>query len=287
MDNVGPHVSWTPKLSHLRSPEERQVLARSVRVGPAVQAGMAASVAVGLWLATGGPLSADLTPKPTMDFELVYEIPPVEVLSGELIECGDPACTSREIMPMPPWFECTSEGCHWSGIPGDGPVKLVLEFADRKRVSSVFQRRGYASSYVVAVGEEALDVTWQPSRSPYFHWYDGLAFPVALAITLFVELVVSAAYSRATAAPRVLRWVAVANLASLPIVWFLLRRLALDIFGYMLTAFAFAFVLEALFFYFALRRRGMTGRHALALSLAINLASVIVGLPVNYFNWMP
>ncbi len=252
------------------------------------QVAVAASVALGLVLTAWGPASADLAPKPTMDFEFIFEIPPIEVLSGELIECGDAACTTREKPPIDPWFRCSSAGCSWSGVPGDGPVKLVVEFTDRKRESAAFERRGYASHYTVAVGEEDLVVAWQPSRSPYFFWYDILAFPVALAITLVVELVVAAAYCRATTAPRLLGWVTVGNLVSLPIVWFLLRRLAMGLISYMLAALAVAVLLEALLLYLAARRRrGMTGRHAVALSLTINLASFIVGLPVNYLNWMP
>jgi hypothetical protein len=75
-----------------------------------------------------------------------------------------------------------------------------------------------------------------------------------------------------------LGWVALANLISLPIVWFAFPMIRLDAITIIVLAEAFAFVFEAAFLYLTHKKKGLRFGGAAALSLWMNIGSVGLGV---------
>jgi hypothetical protein len=106
----------------------------------------------------------------------------------------------------------------------------------------------------------------------------------ALAFTLAVEFVVALGWRAAFRLPwRLLAFVPLASLLSLPLVWFVFPLLPLPDTWVIALSELFAFSFEAVFLYLAANWRATrSGRlpaaHAVALSLAMNAASFLLGL---------
>ena len=90
-----------------------------------------------------------------------------------------------------------------------------------------------------------------------------------LVVTLIIELAVAAVYLAWLKLMRGLGWVLVANLISLPFVWFVIPNV--------MVAEIFAVAVEALFLYLTNRTRGLALGHAFMLSLLMNTASYFIG----------
>ena len=101
-------------------------------------------------------------------------------------------------------------------------------------------------------------------RTLLFHSYRG-----PLVATLIIELAVAAVYLARLKLMRGLGWVLVANLISLPFVWFVIPSV--------MVAEIFAVGFEAAFLYLTNRRRGLSLGHAFMLSLLMNTASYFIG----------
>jgi len=222
-----------------------------------------------LWAAASA--MADVGPKPEMRFAFEYEIEPVPIVAGKLIECDDAVCAAgaplREVGPQR--FVCSSGECS-SMAYGYAPYhRLVIKFADRTRESNVFEKQGYSASFRVTVSESNLIVEEVgPGRSPL---WPGVA-------TLVVETMLAALYLRLFRLPaRVLVSVIVANIISLPVVWLVFPQLMLPAALIIALSASFAWLFEAGFVY-VLNRRRVSSKHALALSLLMNAASLMIGL---------
>lgn len=217
---------------------------------------------------------ADVGPKPTMNFELVYQIDqPVPIINSQMLECEDAACAqSRPLEEMGPQrFECSDTGC-FSMSYGYRPYhKLVLEFADKTRESNIFPTRTYNEQFQIIVRESDLQVVsgaWSFSN-----------FLLALLVTLVIETLIAALYRLIFRLPKsVLWWVPVASLLSLPVVWFVIPRLLLLPAGMIMCLYElFAVLFEAVFLYLVNRKQGLKLIHAVALSLIMNFFSFIAG----------
>ena len=167
---------------------------------------------------------ADIGPKPSMKFAFDYEIDPVSIVEGELIECEDETCADgKPLEPLGPQnFECTESACS-SIAYGYAPyLKLVITFTDRTRESNVFSKEGLATFYKVTVSESSLQV------KEVSHTDGGQGCP-ALAATIAMETVIALAYLGLFHLPRaVLGWVPLSSALSLPVVWLLFPQLGLS-----------------------------------------------------------
>ena len=229
-----------------------------------------------LLLGAAVSVSADIGPKPTMTFNFVYEIAPTSIISGQLMECNEPDCS--DALPLeeggPQRFDCpTSEpNVCFAAAYGFRPYhKLVIEFADRTRESNIFQKVAFDETLTVTVLESSLVVV--PTSRPV------AGFGPALLATLVVELVVAALYLTLLKLPRsMLLWVLAGNLITLPIVWFFLATLPLPaglvICGYEL----FAVVVEVGVLYLGGRKWAFALKHAIVLTVLMNLTSFFIGL---------
>ena len=109
-------------------------------------------------------LMADMGPKPSMDFELEYDISPIpNIVSSILMECDEPDCSDGEpLEDMGPQGlycytndECTSVAYGYNGEY----FQMVLEYDDGvTRTSNVFTHHKFAARYKVTVLQDALEV---------------------------------------------------------------------------------------------------------------------------------
>ena len=223
------------------------------------------------------PVQADTGPKPGMDFEFDFDGDPLQIISGQQLECQDELGTDCQPLEElgPQGFSCTPIGCS-SLAYGYAPYhKLVVEFSDRSRESNVFPTAGFNSIYKVAVGADSLQVKAAGSNPNPF------VACVSMPISLAVELVVAAIYLLIFHLPkRWLGWVLLVNLLTLPLVWFAFPLLGLPALWITILSEAFVFLVEALLLKLFSGGR-LSWTHALALSLVMNAASYGVGLFIN------
>lgn len=221
------------------------------------------------------PAGADVGPKPEMTFRFDFQTVPVDIVEGQLLECETPACTAAEpLMEVGPQrFTCAEHGCY-SMAYGYAPYhRLALTFADGStRESNVFEKKAFNSLYIVTVTDSDLKVKEVVGRS------ESEQIVPAVVVTILVEMLLAFVYLLIFRRPkRVLIWVLVANIISLPVVWFLFPLLPLPLSLVLFLAEIFAFLFEAVFLYLT-NRQALGLKHALALSFVTNLASFLIGL---------
>jgi len=230
------------------------------------------------------PLSivkADTGPKPMMYFTFVYPVQPIPILDGQQLECDDPTCADGKplITGGPQRFVCNISDCYSLAYGYKPYHKLVIRFADRTRESNVFQKHSFSAQFTVTVTASGLtveEVFARPDLLP------------ALVFTVVVETLIGAVYLLVfRQRRRVLAWIPVANVISLPLVWFLILRLQWSAGASTAFAEGFAFVFEAGFLYYA-SRKALPLKHAIFLSLLMNTASFVLPflLSMAGFIWV-
>jgi len=216
--------------------------------------------------------SADIGPKPEMRFSFVYELdPPPQILAGEQLECQDAACTdARPLQRLgPQGFSCDGSECR-SMAYGYAPYhKLRIRFSDAVRESNVFTHAGGIVFYRVTV--RAQDLLVEESKR-------SSAFCPGLFTTVGVEFFLTALLVAARGLPHaLLGLVPLANLVTVPAVWWLVGALPLPGAAALLVAELFATSFEAGFLALALRT-SMRARRLAMLAIALNGASALFGL---------
>ncbi|MBN1438839.1 MAG: hypothetical protein JW929_05445 [Anaerolineales bacterium] len=150
-----------------------------------------------LFLAAISPQTAraDIGPKPTMKFEIVYEISPAPgIVAAVLEQCSDPNCSSSSPFTQggPAHFTCSWRSCDSLGYSYSEYQRLKFSFSDGKtRLSNVFTKRNYYARYEVAVRENDLLVTERAGEiEPFFsvYWF-LLGGAVLLAAGFLVSIV--------------------------------------------------------------------------------------------------
>jgi hypothetical protein len=239
-------------------------------------------------LAAVAGIAADIgPPPPSMDFALEFLVPETPVLSAEVFLCDDSSCRQRAPFGDPPGWQgraaivgCREDRC-WAFAGGIGFRRyhqLVLEFDDGTRESNVFTKVAYGANYQVVVAEDGLYVRELPPDSflAYFSPAQYLLFVPGAAITLIAETTVARIYARKTRLQ--VRGVAVANLLSLPPMWFLLPFLRVNFGVLLLLGEGFAILFESGFLHLANRRTQLSLRQSTLASLIMNSASIVAGV---------
>lgn len=215
---------------------------------------------------------ADIGPKPSMEFSFEYEIEPVTIVGGQLIECEDAACETGQPLETvgPQDFTCTENECS-SLSYGYAPYhKLVIEFEDRTRESNIFTKQASDASFSVTVSEMGLDV--EEVRG------DGGSCCSGLMFTLVLETLVASAYLSLFRLPRAaLGWVPLSSLLSLPVVWLVFPQLPFSAGLTIALSETFAVLFETGLIYLVARRL-LPLKHVAALSLLMNGISFLFGL---------
>jgi hypothetical protein len=229
-------------------------------------------LAVGAALLPLATARADVGPKPTADFEFEYQIDPVDIVVGQLIQCEDETCEAGAPLEElgPQHFECTATSCSSMAYGYATYMKLVITFTDHVRESNVFTKAARDAEYQVIVLESSLQVE------------EVQILPncccSALGATIALELLVATVYVNVFHLPRTtLGWVPLGSALTVPVVWFVFPLLPLSSGWVMGLSEAFAVAFEAGLIYLV-TRRATSLRHAAALSLLMNGASFLVGL---------
>jgi hypothetical protein len=116
---------------------------------------------IGLLVPTGGA-QADVGPKPSMDFEFVYETEePLGIVEGQQMQCEEPDCADAEPLEEvgPNSFRCSGGRCSSRSYGYSTYNQLVIEFSDGvTRTSDVFSSGMMRTEYRVTVHENSLEV---------------------------------------------------------------------------------------------------------------------------------
>jgi len=219
------------------------------------------------------PVQADVGPKPTESFTFEYQIPKVDIVSGQLYQCDNPDCQAGKplIEGGPQNFTCLVDSCQSLAYGYSKYQKLVITFTDGVRVSNVFTKSAFNAKYTVTVQQDSLQVKETSGLA------DRACCP-SLGLTLVLETLLASIYLSVFHLPRsVLGWVPVASLITLPFVWAVFPWLGLN--DWLTTGLSesFAVLVEGAFIY-VITSRAISLRHVVALSLAMNAFSFLVGL---------
>lgn len=109
-------------------------------------------------------VSADLGPKPTMEFTFVqaFDGKPVTIVSGVLLQCDDSDCQDAEPLQEmgPQRFTCQDLSCRALAYGFREYNQLEITFSDGVvRRSNVFPEGGFNGLYNVTIREDGLLVT--------------------------------------------------------------------------------------------------------------------------------
>ena len=105
---------------------------------------------------------ADVGPKPSMDFEFVYETEkPLGIVEGQQMQCEAPDCADAEPLEEvgPNSFWCTGGRCSSRSYGYTTYNQLVIEFSDGvTRTSDIFSGGTMKNEYRVTIREDDLKV---------------------------------------------------------------------------------------------------------------------------------
>ncbi len=230
------------------------------------------------------PLWAGITPKPEMDFTLLYQTEQKpEVLPGtsEQIQCNDNQCLQST--PLGQYgiqkLYCQPNSCFSIAYEYEPFQKLILTFSDGKiRQSNVFPTPAkLRNSFTVMVRENDLWV--EPSLKPQkFNALLRADAWTSLLIILLLEMLAAWAYLKYSHKNlRILYAVVIANLLSTPLAWQVLGTVVTE--SWFIWLFCFGF--EALLIWL-LNRKRLNLREALELSFATNVTSYTVGMILSF-----
>jgi len=219
------------------------------------------------------PVQADLGPKPSESFTFIFKISKVDIVRGQLFQCDDPACQDAKPLQQAgvQGFGCEIDACHSTAYSYTKYQKLVITFTDGERASNVFTKSSFEAQFTVTVLPDSLQVKETSPAS-------SRACCPSLGLTLVLETLLASIYLSAFHLPRpILGWVPIASLLTLPFVWAVFPYLGLN--GWLATGLSetFAVVVEGAFIY-VITSRAIPLRHVVALSLAMNAFSFLVGL---------
>ncbi|MFH1306736.1 MAG: hypothetical protein ABIH83_03745 [Candidatus Micrarchaeota archaeon] len=244
---------------------------------------------------------ADIGPKPTMDFNIIFNTSEeVAIADAELIECEDEECTNAHTLEEmgPQYFECNQTNCNSMSYGYSEYHKIKINFSNgTTRESNIFYRPSSGYTYPLYITDSEILVGEKGTRIDVFNLdsslpddidvlpnfggllaYSGLIllFVAGLFITLIIEITILLVYMVFTKFSRRMVLTAIgANVITLPAVWFLFPVLITDA-SYLVYAEVFAILFEA-FVIFAFNSREISMLKALLLAIIMNLASFLLG----------
>lgn len=219
--------------------------------------------------------SADIGPKPSMEFNLIYETTqPIMLIDGQQLQCEDGNCSQPRPLEQlgPQGFYFEQDSCSSMAYSYAPYQKLVLNFSDGTRESNVFEAGSYNARFDVRVTDTGLVVEERTftaaERLPFFF--------VALVLTLIIEVLVALVFLFMTKVPKsVLTSAVKANLISLPVVWFIFPVLEVFLLVVVLSE-IFAVIFEGYFIHL-MDKTVMSLKQSFILSIIMNAASFIIG----------
>lgn len=119
---------------------------------------IASSALLMIWFCSS--VRADLNPKPSMTFNLVYRTAGHPEIQGwHQFVCEDAQCQTHKALEAFGGLSCGPAPACWSAAYGYPKYhRLVLDFSDKTRTSNVFANEDFISTYAVYVGPDDLVV---------------------------------------------------------------------------------------------------------------------------------
>jgi hypothetical protein len=251
-----------------------------------------------------GSVNADSAAVPSFVCNIVYQnftpatlqgiTKPIKLIYAEELACSDEDCSNFNVITTedePQNFFCNINSCSsydYANVNFNNSSyrKLIFHFFDKTRESQVFKvNSSGGNAYNVIVTADDLVVSDASSPLPFPDMVISLLR--ALTITLLIELFVSYIYLLAfKKSKKILIYVFLANLISLPIVWalvYLKTPLIVPAVDKLIFAEIFAVVFEALFIHF-LNRKNINLIESFGLCVIMNMASLFIGqLIIGWF----
>jgi hypothetical protein len=214
---------------------------------------------------------ADTGQNPVMKFDLQYDADPVTMEDAKLMFCEDVNCIDYQEVLGP--FHCDQDYCSYH-YGGEGYYKLVIDYSDKVRESNVFQKSSFNVRYSVLVTQDGMQVTEIASSDPSEPGNQVIPFLIALAFTIPIELLVSGTFLKIKKLSFKPVVIIIANLITLPIVWFVFPLIPVSSFYVIALGEIFALLFEAVF----IQRlyKGLPFIASFWMSLWMNLASFLI-----------
>lgn len=222
---------------------------------------------------------ADIGNKPSMLFNLIYETSQqIHLVSGQQIECDDKYCKRATPLPDlgPQGFFCRQDLCDSTAYGYKPYHKLVITFSDKIRESKIFTTYSFNAVFDVRITDTDLIIK---ETTPSFSFFKDniLPFTIALIITLIIEFIVALIFILfAKISKKVLLYIIIGNLISLPIVWFVFPLFNFNSLLMMILSEFFAIIFETYFIYL-FNKQIISFRRSLILATLINAVSLVVG----------
>ncbi len=249
---------------------------------------------------------ADAGPAPpSMTFYFQTDGDALNITDIVLRVCETPACDQFTLFPPPDeqhepwekiWLRCQDARCVAVGVPSRKYYQLVVRIDGKPLISNVFTKKAYGAKYQVTIEGATLRVqetllsnyTFLDLINPWhfllLHLFDlidpwhFLLFWPALVWTLSTETVVwGVAYVKGWRKVKVYHLL-IANLISLPVVWFTVPFLIYDGHLAFATGEAFAFLFEGGVYFIFNRAARISAKEAFAFSAIANLTSLLTSL---------
>ncbi|MEA1999859.1 MAG: hypothetical protein U9N61_11140 [Euryarchaeota archaeon] len=227
--------------------------------------------------------SADMGPKGTVQFNLIYETSePVTLIDSRLIKYEDELCLNETELSQFERFGCAQKECRARMFSG-GYNRIIINFSDRERQSNVFNISEYRTVFDVHVTDSELIV-----EETTVSFYTLPGFALFFILNILLELIIALIFIAVMDKPmKVIAAVAIANSISFPALWQLLAFGAEFSLGaeFLLLFEALIVLFEGLFIYYFMKKV-IPIYQLLILSLIMNLCSFIFGdMLVYVLNW--
>jgi len=173
---------------------------------------------------------------------------------------------------------CKNGNCHFNYfLPSEFRLAVYLPSQDKVYLSAEVTRENFRSTFEANLLSDG-SITLQET-TPFVQSNSAKnirSFFIALILTLILELLVALIYISSTKiSKKVLFSVLIANIISLPIVWFVFPLLKITLLAILLGE-IFAFVFEGYFLHL-LNKDILPLKKSFVLSILMNLASLIIG----------
>lgn len=140
-------------------------------------------------------LMADLGPKPSAEFEIIYEVSPQpELVDYALYMCDTSSCSDPiKLEPVGPQrFECTQDSCTSMAYGYDEYMYITFNFANgTSLISNIFTKEHFEAEYEIVVGANNLTVTETGgSNIGQFGGFAGMMILMYACIGIFILAVI-------------------------------------------------------------------------------------------------
>lgn len=252
-----------------------------------------------IFFLASGVVYADLGPKPEADIQVTLNgrNVPDSVFNAEMLVCykeGQNGFGNKEVIPQLniseydsandcywkpaplAWSaECRNSSCHFGYmLPSSFKLAVYIPSLDKVFITNEVSRTNFNSEYDAELSSSGSAVIRE--TTPLVRKDNITSFVKALIITLILELLTALIFVLASKlTKKMLITVFVANIISLPIVWFFFPLIKLVPLVILLSE-IFAVVFE-MYFIYLIHKKTISLKKSFILSILMNLASFVLG----------